>query len=532
MLKNKAPPSTGAGGNEMRRFVLVMTVLFLILGYGRFKGGAQGAEAVNPGQKTVSEGEKKESPLDKSSLSEHSLQIGEHVIRYSARAGFTRVRIESGGPEADLFYVAYTQNPEETKRPVTFAFNGGPGASSVWLHLGAIGPKRVLVREKKVLAPPYELVDNLYSWLQFTDLVFIDPVGTGYSRAVSEADTAKFFGVEPDIRSVGDFIRDYVTRNGRWLSPKFLVGESYGTTRAAGLAEYLQVALGMNLNGIVLISPALEFQAITFSPGNDLPYALYLPSYTVAAWYHKKLSPERQADFEKTRTEVEAFALREYLPALAKGNALSHQDREGIIEKLAACTSLSSTYIRNHNLRIKRSDFMRELLRQENLEIGALDSRVTADYTPDRFIEDPSVFITVGPLTAAWNYYVTKDLKFETEIPYIVLSGKASQSWNWGSAAQGFLNVADNLQKSMRMNPLMKVLVLSGYYDLDTAYFSAEYTANHIHLPPDLQKNLSLAFLDAGHQMYVHVPSLEKMTRLAEDLFTRSMEERMKAGAE
>lgn len=514
----------------MRKFVIVVTVLLVILGYGLCMSQAQSREATNPVQKTRSQGEKEEVPWNKFSVTEHSLKIGDRLIRYSARAGFIKVRTESGGPEANLFYVAYTKEQEKQNRPVAFAFCGGPGASSVWLHLCAIGPKRVLVKEKEVLAPPYELVDNLYTWLQFTDLVFIDPVGTGYSRAVSKADTTKFFGVEPDIRSVGDFIREYVTRNERWLSPKFLVGESYGTTRAAGLAEYLQVSLGINLNGIVLISPALEFQAITFSPGNDLPYALYLPSYTVAAWYHKKLPAELQADLEKTRAQVEAFALKDYLPALAKGSALSQQDREVIIRKLVAYTGLSSTYIRNHNLRIKRSDFLGELLRAENLEIGVLDSEVTGDYAPDRFIEDPSVFVTVGPLTAAWNDYVARELKFETDVPYVVLSNKASRSWNWGSAAQGFVNVADNLQKAMRMNPFLKVLVLSGYYDLDTAYFSAEYTVNHIRLKQGLQKNISLVFLEAGHQMYIHIPSLKKMTSLAKDLFTLSVEERMKAG--
>jgi carboxypeptidase C (cathepsin A) len=515
----------------MKRFAIVMTVLLVIFGYGRSNSHAQNRKATNPVQKTQSGGEKEEFPSKKFSVTEHSLQIGDRTIRYSARAGFIKVRTESGGPEANLFYVAYTQDPGKQIRPLTFAFNGGPGASSVWLHLCAIGPKRVLVKEKEALAPPYKLVDNMYTWLQFTDLVFIDPVGTGYSRAVSEADTAKFFGVEPDIRSVGDFIREYVTQNERWLSPKFLVGESYGTTRAAGLAEYLQGALGMNLNGVVLISPALEFQAISFSPGNDLPYALYLPSYTVAAWYHKKLSAELQADLEKTRTQVEAFALNEYLPALAKGNALSQQERDGIIQKLVAYTGLSSTYVRNHNLRIKRNDFLGELLRSENLEIGVLDSRVTGDYIPGRFLEDPSVFVTVGPLTAAWNDYVARELKFEIGLPYVVLSDKASRSWNWGSAAQGFLDVADNLQKSMRMNPFLKILVLSGYYDLDTAYFSAEYTVNHIGVNPGWRKNISLAFLDAGHQMYVSIPSLKKMSRLAEDLFTLSAEERIKAGA-
>lgn len=376
----------------------------------------------------------KETPSEKLSITRHSIEINGQVLKYTATAGYMPLKDEAGKLKCKIFFVAYTKDEQKDKsqRSITFAFNGGPGSSSIWLHLGALGPRRVLLTEEgKALPPPYKLVPNEYTWLDFTDLVFIDPVGTGYSQSAPGVDPKEFYGVKEDIESVGEFIRLYITRYKRWLSPKFIAGESYGTTRTAGLSGYLQNKVGMNLNGLFLISSVLNFQTISFTPGNDLPFILYLPSYTCASWYHRKLPPELQADFPKTRMEVEQFALNEYLLALAKGNELPETERDKIIEKLAAYTGLSKLYIKNANLRISQDDFVNELLRRENRRLGVLDSRITGSYKVEDFMEDPSVVEVSGPMVATWNDYVRKDLKYETDLSYKVLSMKANQLWNW-----------------------------------------------------------------------------------------------------
>jgi carboxypeptidase C (cathepsin A) len=437
---------------------------------------------------------------------------------------------EAGKLKANIFFTSYIKDEEEDKaqRPITFAFNGGPGAASVFLHLGALGPKRILLKEEKEASPPpYRLIENAYTWLDITDLVFIDPVGAGYSRAASSEDPKKFWGVKEDIQSVGAFIRLYLTTYNRWLSPKFIAGESYGTTRAAGLSSYLQNKLGINLNGLILISEALNFQNIVFTPGNDLPYILFLPTYATTAWYHHKLSPEFQSNFQKTMDEAEEFALKEYLVALAKGDLLSEPERNRIVEKLVRYTSLSKTFIQKSNLRISRDDFAKELLRQEDLRIGVLDSRITGKYTPQGFIQDPSVFLVTGLLMATWNDYVRKELKYETDLPYEILSMKANESWNWSSSTGGlgYVNVVDTLHQAMSENKYLKVLIASGYYDLDTPYFASNYAANHLGLDSKLRGNLTLTFYEAGHQMYTHLPALKKLKTDVENFFRKAISE-------
>ena len=464
----------------------------------------------------------------KLSVTHHSIQIDGTKLNYTATAGDIELKDETGKPRANMFFVAYVKDDEENKsrRPITFAFNGGPGASSIFLHLGALGPKRALLGDEKALPPPYHLATNEYTWLDFTDLVLIDPVGTGYSRAAPGIEPKEFYGVKGDIQSVGEFIRIYLTRYQRWLSPKFIVGESYGTTRAAGLSGYLQNKLGINFNGILLISEVLNFQTIMFSPGNDLPYILYLPPYTIAAWYHRKLPPAYQSNLSKTLEEVEKFALNEYTLALTKGNGLSDGERDRIIEKLADYTGLSKIYIKHSNLRIDRDDFVKELLRNENRRIGVLDSRISASYKVHEFVEDPSVFVVVGPLVAAWNDYVRDELKYETEMLYEILSEKVNELWNWGSATGGlgYVDVAKTLQKAMSENKFLKVFIASGYYDLDTSYFAAKYTVNHLGLDRSLWNNIILAYYDAGHQMYTHLPSLKKLKTDASAFVKRTLE--------
>ena len=449
-------------------------------------------------------------------ITRHAISLRGQVLNYRATAGTMTINDDSGKPKAHMFFVAYTkeEGKDLSRRPVTFAFNGGPGASSVWLHMGALGPKRALLTEEgKGLPPPYRLVPNDYTWLHFTDLVFIDPVGTGYSRPAAGVKAEEFFGVKEDIASVGEFIRLYVTRNNRWLSPKFIAGESYGTTRTAGLLGYLQNHVGMNLNGVMLISSVLNFQTISFSPGNDLPFILYLPAYTCAAWYHKKLPPFLQEDLEKTREEVEHFALNEYLLALAKGNELPEMERDRIIEKLSFYTGLPKTYVNNANLRISQTEFIRELLRPENRRLGILDSRITGGYKVENFIEDPSVYEVYGSFIATWSDYVRRELKYESDLTYTGLSGKANRAWNWrsGTEGMGYLDVATILQTAMNENKFLKVFIASGFYDLDTSYFATKYTINSLDLVPGSKGNVALRFYDAGHQMYTSLPALKKL---------------------
>jgi carboxypeptidase C (cathepsin A) len=470
----------------------------------------------------------KEPPEERISMTHHAIKINGMTLNYTAFAGVLPMKDEAGKLEANIFFTSYMKDEEEdiSQRPITFAFNGGPGAASVFLHLGALGPKRILLKEEReALPPPYRLIENAYSWLDITDLVFVDPVGTGYSRATSGEDPKKFWGVKEDIQSVGEFIRLYLTKYNRWLSPKFIVGESYGTTRAAGLSTYLQNKLGINLNGLILISEALNFQTIVFTPGNDLPYILFLPTYATSAWYHHKLSPEFQSNFQKTMDEAEEFALDEYLVALAKGDLLSELEKNRVVEELTRYTGLSRTSIQKSKLRISRDDFTKELLSQEGLRIGVLDSRITSKYTPRNFIQDPSVFLVTGLLMATWNDYVRKELKYETDLPYEILSMKANESWNWSSATGGlgYVNVVDTLHRAMSENRYLKVLIASGYYDLDTPYFASKYAANHLGLDPKLRKNLTLTFYEAGHQMYTHLPALIKLKTDVGDFFRKAI---------
>ena len=402
--------------------------------------------------------EQEKQPWDqKPTKTHHSITVNGKPLKYTARAGYISLTDEAGKPSAHMFFTAYTLDVEYdgTARPITFAFNGGPGAASVWLHMSAAGPKRVVLSDNgRGLPPPYTWVPNEETWLDLTDLVFIDPIGTGFSRATEGVKPEEFHGVDKDIESVGQFIRLYCAQYERWPSPKFLAGESYGTTRAAGLSKHLQDKVGMALNGIILVSNALNFQTIAQGPDNDLGYALLLPAYTVAAAYHKRLSPALQADIEKTRAEVERFALGEYLVALAKGHALPASDRASMIERLAAYTGLRPLFIKNSNLRVDRHSFAGQLLEEENLRLGLYDSRFAGHYRPGGFMEDPSIFDVTAPLLSACNDYLRRELKHETGLAYEFLSEKANREWNWGSASGGYVDLTTNLASALKPEPI------------------------------------------------------------------------------
>lgn len=427
--------------------------------------------------------------------------------------------IEEGEKQkASIFYIAYIKDDPEPDRPVTFSFNGGPGSSSVWMHLGLLGPKRVLMDDEgQPIGPPYRLVDNPYSLLDISDLVFIDPVSTGYSRPVPKEKPDQFHNVEKDIESVGEFIRVWTTRNKRWTSPKFIVGESYGTTRAAGLAGYLHQRHGMYLNGIMFISSILNFITARFNEGNDLPYALFLPSYTATSWYHKKLPADLQKDLEKAIKESRDFALNDYTLALMKGNDLGAEEREMIVQKLMRLTGLSKRYIEGTNLRINIHRFCKELLRDEGKTIGRLDSRYKGfdrDDVGETHELDPSYAAILGPYTAAMYDYLRRDLAYETDLPYEILKS-LYESWKFDNYQNQYVNSAEDLRRGFQRHHGLKVIVCNGYYDLATPFLATEYTFNHIPLPQDQQKNIKMTYYEAGHMMYLHKVSLKK---LSEDL--------------
>jgi carboxypeptidase C (cathepsin A) len=435
----------------------------------------------------------------------------------SEKTGDKAGEAEGEKPKATVFFVAYTLKDVDNtaQRPITFSFNGGPGSASVWLHLGALGPRRVVMSDEGQLPqPPYRLTDNAYSLLDQTDLVFIDPMLTGYSRPVAGEKAKEFLNFKKDIESVGDFIRLYTTRYQRWLSPKFLIGESYGTTRAAGLSGYLQERHGLYLNGIMLVSSILDFGTDTAQPGNDLPHILYLPTYTATAWYHQRLKGRLQKDLRKTLAEVEAFALGDYTHALMRGAALSPKARVAIIEQLARYTGLSADYLDRVNLRIEIMRFTKELLRGQRRTVGRLDSRFTGidrDSGGETFEHDPSMSAIIGPYTATFYDYVRRELGFESDLPYEVLNFKANEQWSFAQHENRYVEVAETLRKAMTINPYLKVFVANGYYDLATPYFATEYTFNHLSLDPSLQGNVSLGYYEAGHMMYIHLPSLAKL---------------------
>ena len=470
--------------------------------------------------------EKPEIPQDTLKVTKHAITINGETFDYTVTCGTIVLKEESekeGKAEgerakASIFFIAYTRDGMDdlSKRPLTFSFNGGPGSSSVWLHLGVLGPRRILTDEDgNLLQPPYQLIENEYSILDKTDLVFIDPVSTGFSRAVPGEKPSEFHGFKKDIESVGDFIRLYCTRYGRWTSPKLLAGESYGTTRSAGLSGYLQERHGMYLNGILLISVVLNFQTIRFPIGNDLPYILYFPSMVATAWYHKKLDKDLQADLTQTIEKARSFAMGAYTLALMKGASIAAQEKAAVEKKLARYLGLSLGYVKNSNLRIHYMRFCKELLRNEHRTIGRLDSRfkgIDRTAVTEYFEYDPSYAVIQGPYTATFNDYVRFELEYESDLPYEILTGRV-WPWDYKPHINEFVNVAETLRKAMTMNPYLKVYIANGYFDLATPFLATEYTINHMELDPMVMSNISTHYYEAGHMMYAHLPSLQKMKK-------------------
>jgi carboxypeptidase C (cathepsin A) len=449
----------------------------------------------------------------------NTVTIAGEVVKYVAETGMLPVLKPDGTSRASIFYTAYTRvdGREKAKRPVTFCFNGGPGSASVWLHLGAFGPRRVKMNDDgSQPAPPFSLVDNQYSLLNVSDLVFIDPVATGFSRPAKDEKITDFFGDSADLDSVGEFIRLWTTRHDRWLSPKFLCGESYGVFRAAGLAEFLRGRYGMYLNGLVLVSGVLDFATISGGTGNDLPYPLILPAYTAVAHFHKKLPADLQADLTKALAESRAFAKGEFTSALEQGAALPADERQKVVAELVRLTGLSAQVIEDNNLRVDPGVFRKQLLHDQGLILGAYDGRLTGrdgDPSSPWADFDPSSAAVMGPFSAAMNSYVRGELKFEDDLPYELLAGV--QPWNYGSR-NSFPNASDKLASVMNQEPYLKILVLGGRCDLVCPIDTWRHSIEHMPLAPAYRKNIQFAEFDAGHMMYINRPDLEKMQKVIE----------------
>jgi carboxypeptidase C (cathepsin A) len=446
-------------------------------------------------------------------VTEHERTIGGALLAYRATAGRMPLLDDAGKPRAHVFFVAYEmKGADAAKRPVTFVFNGGPGSPSLWLHLGTVGPKRVTMSDEGMApVPPGRFVVNDETWLDLTDLVFIDPVGTGYSRPAKGHKQSEFSGLSEDTESVGEFIRIWTTRHGRWGSPKYLAGESYGTTRAASLASHLQERHGMYLNGLVLVSTVLDFQTIRFGAGNDLPYALYLPAYTATAWYHGALGDELQEDLQATLRRAEAFAMNRYWLALAKGDALPDDERKAVAQEVALLTGLDAAFVLRSDLRISQGRFCKELLRAKGRTVGRLDSRykgIDRDESGAHTEHDPSMSEIVGPFTAAVLDYLRAELRYESDLKYESLSGSVG---HWRMPEGRYATVADSLREAMTKNPHLRVFVASGYYDLATPYSAADYTIRHLGLDATLRDHVAVRYYEAGHMMYVHTESRRKL---------------------
>jgi len=460
-------------------------------------------------------------------ITRHSLNINGRNIAYSAHVGTLALKSANGKPLAEVFFTAYFQEgaAKQNQRPITFAFNGGPGSSSVWLHLGALGPKKVLMDDTGLIqAVPFRLVDNKYSILDITDLVFIDPVSTGYSRAVPGEDPKQFHGYSEDIAAVGEFIRSFITNYERWESPKFVLGESYGTIRASGLAGYLQGrSLGMYLNGVILVSAVLNSLVKDFSAGNDLPYIYFFPGYTAAAWYHKKLPADLLAKkLPEVLQQTEKFATEVLTPALFKGNELPPDEKARVITGIARYTGLASDYIEQSNMRINLYRFLKELLRKERYAVGRLDSRFKGKETDpagERFGFDPSNAAIYGSFSSLLNHYMRDDLQYKTVTPYAI-SGNV-RPWSYGQVQPRtvYSNSVEVLRQALSINKDLRIFVANGYYDFATPYFATKYAIAHLGLNNEYKDRIFMRYYEAGHMMYIHKPSHAKLKKDLEEFY-------------
>ena len=462
-------------------------------------------------------------PAESASVTSHAVTIDGQLVKYTARAGNVLLKNDSGAVIGSMFYVAYSKDGADARRrPLTFVFNGGPGSSSIWLHMGSFAPVRVVTNDaQSTPPPPYTVAENPHSLLDRTDLVFIDAMGTGFSKIVGKGQPKDFFGTDPDIRSFGDFILRYATLFGRWSSPKYLLGESYGTTRAAGLANAL-AARGMSLNGLVLVSSWLNSYVDFGSPPNSLEitYQLYLPTMAAAAWYHHKL-PQPRAQLEPFLQEVRDFALGAYQQALSKGSRLSDGERDAVVVKLHEYTGLSEDFIRRARLRITPARFQKELLRNEQRTAGRLDARyvgIDHDAAGEGPEYDAADVAIKGPYTTAFNEYLRSELHYDGGTTYLTSNYPlVGADWDHRHRVAGerwpIADVSEDLRQAMSENPFLRVFSANGYYDFATPFFETEYTLQHMGLDPSLEKNISYGYYESGHMIYLNERALAQLKK-------------------
>lgn len=455
----------------------------------------------------------------KISRTSHTLSLGGREIKYTATTGTVLIRLDNGQPGARMFFVAYTKDGEEKKtRPLSFLFNGGPGSASIWLHMGSFAPVRVeMAAEGLQPAPPYKLAENENSLIETTDMVFVDAISTGYSRVMPGVDSSQYHGQDGDIRAFGEFISEYLTTWDRWASPKFLIGESYGTIRSAGLAQELQSRHGIELNGIVLLSALLTYQTLSPAPNNDIAWAVLVPTYAATAWYHKRLPADLQKKtIRQIHEESRAFAFGDYMAALVRGNTLSDAERGAMAEKLARFTGLSAKYILASNLRVDAARYRKELLRDQRLTVGRLDSRFTAldaDAAGERQEFDPSNTALSGPYVAIFRDYVKNTLKWESDLRYPTSGGV--QPWTY--VQNRYMDMTEALRSSMAKNPFLKVFVICGYYDMATIPAGIEYNISHLAYDRQITSRVSFGYYEGGHMMYIRPSAHAKLTKETAD---------------
>jgi carboxypeptidase C (cathepsin A) len=501
--------------------VLMFATSVLVRAQGQGRGGRGGGGGGEAAQ--AQGGAAGEAPMppahEEVSVTDHTIHIGSQDIPYKATASTTMLRNDAGEPTGLIYSVAYTRSDVKdlSTRPISFFYNGGPGSATLWLHMGAFGPRRVWTPDAQFTSPaPYKLVDNTETLLDKTDMVFIDAMGTGYSHATGRGVERDFYGIDGDMAAFGQFINTYINRNNRWNSPKFLMGESYGTFRSAAVGNYLQQRYTMHLNGIVLISSVLDLSTITFAPDDDRPYIYYLPSYAAVAWYHKALK-NRPANLAAFVEEARQYAQGEYAAALFKGAKLSQGEKETVAKKLSYFTGLSEDYLVKAGLRVTLGQFSIELQRSKGLTSGRIDARFNG-YTPDILAEaaqgDPEGPAVGGAFTALLNQYTHEELKFGMDKNYNNSATGANGGWTWthaggrgGRGGGGFPsapNVGPDLASAMITNPKLLVEVENGYYDMATPFFQSEFMAQHLDLPAELRSHIWMKYYEAGHMMYLH----------------------------
>lgn len=466
--------------------------------------------------------ENKEIPNGEIFTSTQSVTINGRTITLATETGTVQLRDENDKPIALFGFTHYRKTNSNKNRPIVFAFNGGPLSASFWLHFGVLGPKRIEINDPNYTKPaPYKVVNNEFSILDKADLVMIDPVGVGFSKPIGDAKWEDFWGVDQDIRSIGLFIEQFIIKSGKMNSPKYLLGESYGTFRNAGLVKYLQDK-GIAMNGVIMVSAVFDLQHLLFGPGDDTAYLIHYPTYAATAWYHNKVKNKGES-LESFLDEVRAFTQKEYAPALLKGDQLGASERNSVAQKLADYSGLSRDFYLKADLRVTNGEYFQELLRDKGLTVGRLDSRFTGineDLLSQSSLTDPQSDAISPPYIAAFKDYLYNDLKVRKDWSYTTTaSSRKGFKWDWKHNGNIIWNMQvavttlPDMTSAMKRNPDLKVLILNGYYDLATVFYGVEHSINHMGLDSELKKNIIMKYYEAGHMMYTHIPSMAKFKK-------------------